>query len=97
MTRDEVLTFLTTEATRVEWAASGCAWYIFGSVRRSSELPADIDLLILCADEGKIEIVRNELRDACSRLPLHLFLVTRGEEEELGFINGQDCLLIYPT
>ena len=74
----------------------GARWYLFGSATRSIAGAKDLDLLVVCEDGEASLVVRCELRDLCLRLPLHLLLLTRAEEAELGFVESQGCVAIFP-
>jgi len=96
MMQDDILTQLHTEAEKVDKLIPNLIWYLFGSMLRTPEQAADIDILILCEAEEQAKHVRRELHDLCMRVPLHLFLPTRAEEAELGFIASQGCVQVYP-
>jgi len=96
MTLDEITRALLLDASRIATQVTDAEWYLFGSVLRSADLAADIDVLVLCNSHEDVTHVRASLTDRCVSLPLHLFLVTRQEERELGFIAGQGCMRIYP-
>jgi len=93
---DELVMLLREEAQRISRLAAGTVWYVFGSTLGAFECAVDIDLLVLSDSDEAVSIVRHELRDACISLPLHLFLLTRDEEAELGFIVTQGCVQVYP-
>jgi hypothetical protein len=97
MTLEELQAFLCLEAKRINGVNPGVVWYLFGSVLRSFDSATDIDLLVVCPTGDASALVRRELREACMRLPLHLLLMTREEETELDFIDGQQCVQIYPA
>ncbi len=97
MTQDELLMSLLTEAQRIEKLAPDAIWYLFGSVLLAFERASDIDVMVLGDTDETVAIVRHELRGACVRLPLHLFLLTRDEEAELGFIVTEGCIQVYPV
>jgi predicted nucleotidyltransferase len=97
MTRDELLQFLRNEAQRISRLAPDTVWYLFGSALRGFECAADIDILILCDTDETVALARHELRNACISLPLHLFLLTRDEEAELGFIVTAGGVQVYPV
>ena len=96
MTWNDLLALLRAEAARIRQVAPNAIWYLFGSTLRAFECAADIDVLVLCDTDETVAVIRHELRKACERLPLHLFLLTRGEEAELGFIVSQGCVQVYP-
>src|SRR5258708_23471820 len=93
---NDLLASIRAEAERIRPLAPDAIWYLFGSTLRAFERAADIDVLVLCDSEESISVIRHELRAACERRPLHLFLLTRGEEAELGFIVSQGCVQVYP-
>ena len=97
MTRGDVLAWLRSEAQRIDQLVPEAAWYLFGSALREFERACDIDVLVLCSSDEAVRIIRHELQDACARLPLHLFLLTPGEEGELGFIAAEGCVQMYPV
>jgi predicted nucleotidyltransferase len=97
MTQDELTLILRTEAQRIGSLAPGAIWHIFGSSLQTFERASDIDVLILCTSDGAAALIRHELGEACLRLPLHLFLLTREEEAELDFIASEGCIQIYPV
>ena len=97
MTRDELILSLRTEAERISKLSPDAVWYLFGSTLEAFERAADIDVLVLCASNYAVALVRHELQDACMSLPLHLVLLTREEEAELKFISMQGCVQVYPV
>jgi hypothetical protein len=97
MTREELITLLCAEARRINELTPEAIWYLFGSTLEPFEHAADTDLLVVCDTNEAISLVRDELRDACMCLPLHLFLLTRQEEDELGFIASEGCFQVYPA
>ena len=96
MTRDHLVMWLYTEAKRIGHLAPDAVWYLFGSAIHTFENARDIDVLVLCDSHEAVALIRHELGAACMRLPLHLILVTRNEESELGFLVQKECLQIYP-
>jgi hypothetical protein len=96
MTFENVLEFLRAEAERIEPVAPGAVWYVFGSAVHAFNKASDVDVLVLCASPESVAAVRHELHAACRRLPLHLFLLTGEEENELGFVASENCAQIYP-
>jgi hypothetical protein len=97
MTWSEPLRSLRAEAERICQLAPDAIWYLFGSTLRAFENAADIDVLVLCDTDDSVALVRHELREACQRLPLHLFLITRCEEAELDFLASEGCVQVYPS
>lgn len=85
---------LTAELRRVEDRVRGSAMYLFGSFMTAPDAARDIDLLAVCEDDGVAIRLREELRDLCILLPLHLLVLTQAEEEELKFVASQRCVRI---
>jgi hypothetical protein len=96
-TLDDFLMVLRVEAQRIDQLSPNAVWYLFGSTLESFQNAANIDLLILCADDDVASLVRHELQDTCLSFPLHLFLLTRQEEAELNFIAQEHCMKVYPS
>lgn len=72
-------------------------WYLFGSVNRGDEDAADIDILIICKNDGQADILRNNIDPDCLGLPLHLSFMTLPEAQSVDAINTQEGRLIYPA
>ena len=96
MTQKQLVTRIQSEAARVAERVPRAVWYLFGSALRDVVLAADIDVLVLCETDEEVVSVRAELKSLCQALPMHLFLLTRAEDAELGFVSGQGCVQIYP-
>lgn len=97
MNQDQFFASLRAEARRVQEAVSNTVWYVFGSAIREFECARDVDIVVLCDSHEAVALVRPALRSACMRLPLHLFLITRDEENELRFIGSQGCIQLLPS
>ena len=97
MSPNDFLALLRIEAERINQIAPHSVWYLFGSAARGYAEHVDIDVLVLCQDSEHVRSVRSELKGLYIRLPLHLFLLTRTEEAELGFVASQGCIQIYPA
>lgn len=95
-TLDDFLMAVRIEAQRIDQLSPNAIWYLFGSTLDSLQNAADIDLLVLCADDRDAVVVRQELEGVCLNFPLHLFLLTRQEEAELNFIANDRFVKIYP-
>ena len=93
----EIIDCLCGEAKRIARGGSNARWYLFGSVTRSFSRAKDVDLLVVCDSHETSTLVRAELRGVCLRIPLHLLLLTRSEEIELGFVEAEECVQIYPN
>ena len=92
MNKDRILASLCAEARRIRETVCDTVWYVFGSASREVEGARDVDVLVLCHSNDAVVLVRDALRDVCMRLPLHLFLITRDEEDELQFIGAEGCV-----
>lgn len=97
MTLEQVLALLTAEARRIEEIAPGAVWHLFGSMLHDPESAIDIDVAVLCPSNEVTGVVRREVAALCQRLPVHLFLWTREEEAELGFVSGEGCWQFFPS
>jgi predicted nucleotidyltransferase len=93
---DEVVAVVVAHATRIAESVPSARWYTFGSMIRGADTPADYDVAVICSTDQDVALVRRELRSLCASLPLHLFLATEDEEQELGFVVGQGCKQIFP-
>lgn len=82
---------LRIEAARISKVVPGTCWYLFGSILKSPNQASDIDVAVLCPSHKEVELVREEGRRLCERLPLHLMLLTLSEEQQLGFIESEGC------
>ena len=96
-TLEELINVLRTDEEAVSKSIPDTTWYLFGSAVASLATAGDIDLLIVCRRDGDATHVRERLQATCLRLPLHLLLMSRDEEAELRFIEGQRCVQIFPT
>jgi len=83
------LNVLNDEVWRIRALIPGSSWYVFGSITTAKRPIGDIDLLVVCEASADCEAVRLELASICGNFPIHLLLMTRSEEEELKFIEGQ--------
>jgi predicted nucleotidyltransferase len=92
----EILERLVLEARRIAEKFHAVRWYAFGSWSRGEQDYEDIDVLIVYGDGIDSEEIRSELRDLCLSLPVDLYLFHEHEEQELSFIAGQHCQLVYP-
>lgn len=83
-------------AEHISRSGSAATWYLFGSIIRSTYSARDVDLLVVCDNHDTATMVRGILRRPCLCIPLHIVLLTTEEETELGFIESEDCVEIYP-
>ena len=85
------------KAKHISRCGSIATWYLFGSVARSWSAAKDIDLLVVCDSHNTANMIRETLRGPCLFIPLHILLLTSNEEIELGFVNSEDCVQIFPN
>ena len=69
-------------------------WYWFGSAREDWSKAADIDLLVVCENHLLADKVRHFVDPDQLCRPVHLSILTREEEEEIGFVKRQKCTRI---
>ncbi len=69
-------------------------WYGFGSFFQGQSSYNDIDLLAVCLDAGEVSSVRSALSELSTVWPIHLIIMTDGEEAETEFILRQGCQLL---
>lgn len=93
---NRITNYLCAEAERVTPGGLGATWFLFGSVTSSSSGAKDVDLLVVCDSHETAQWVRAELALACMSIPLHLVLLTKSEEIELGFVDSEECIQIFP-
>lgn len=70
-------------------------WFLFGSALRDAEAAADYDVAIVCAQESAVSL-RKGLEPLCTKLPLHLMILTPNEDRFLNFTAGQRALRFFP-
>ena len=92
----DIVDALRAVGERLARRGYGALWYLFGSVTRSFAHAKDIDLLVVCDDGKAARAVRRELRVMCLQIPLHLLLLTRAEEAQVGMVESQACAAIFP-
>jgi hypothetical protein len=79
---------------RIEAQVPTSRWYVFGSITTTKRPVGDIDLLVVCETTAACRLVRAELAVICARYPIHLLLMTRSEEKEVNFIDGEGAIEI---
>lgn len=85
---------LLAELRHIKMTSPNIRAYLFGSVTKSKQTISDIDLLIVCESSFDCAKIRSELAQACTDFPIHLLLMTYGEEAELKFIEKQRAIEI---
>jgi predicted nucleotidyltransferase len=94
---DLALNVVGSEKARIVELVPRSKWYLFGSVTSSKHPVGDIDLLVVCESSADCARVRARLADVCTELPIHLILMTQGEEAEVSFIKGVNALELGDT
>lgn len=74
----------------------GSKWYLFGSVTKVGVFPADIDILVIYKDTEMIEAIRRNISHVELQRPLDLIFMNDDEVTELGFIDSEKCIQIFP-
>lgn len=74
----------------------GITLFLFGSLLHCPALARDFDILVLYETECQLAEFKNSVSLCCLDRPVDLFFMTRAEERELGFVQGQECVQIYP-
>ena len=82
---------LQSEVLRVNKLVEDVKWYIFGSFLQAPDQANDIDILIVYRSDDTADIVRREMREVATRLPIHLLFLSECEEAELRFVDSQRC------
>jgi hypothetical protein len=82
------------EMRRIRVNVPTSRWFFFGSITTTKRPVGDIDLLVICTTTPDCATVRTELTSICARFPIHLLLMTRDEEAEAKFIQGEGAVEI---
>ena len=85
---------LRFEILRVNQLMKDVKWYMFGSFLKAPDQANDIDILVVYRSDNTADIVRRELREVATRLPIHLLFLSESEEAELQFVDSQRCVPI---
>ena len=70
--------------------------FVFGSVQRREPPHSDVDLLVTYRTTTELKKVQSVLKELDTELPLDVIYMHPEEEQELGFIDGQQCIRIFP-
>jgi len=96
MTTNELIVMLKAVAAELApLHGDQSQWFLFGSALRDAEAAADYDVAIICSQDAAIGL-RTALEPLCSRLPLHLMILTPNEDHSLNFTAGQGAQLFFP-
>ena len=87
---------LDKEMQRIRMRVPTSRWFVFGSITTTMRPVGDIDLLVVGKTAADCATVRAELSSLCTRIPIHLLLMTPSEEAEANFIQGEDAVEIIP-
>lgn len=87
---------LRSHAREIDEQVGGTSWYLFGSAMQSVELANDVDILVLCSTDVDADKVRRLIDVDLMNIPLDVSIFTFDEESEVGFIQNQGCIQIYP-
>ena len=70
--------------------------FLFGSVRQGRHPQSDIDLLVIYESAKDLEKIRKIIRCLDLQSPVDVLYMNSCEEEELNFVESEDCLRIFP-
>jgi hypothetical protein len=87
---------LHDEFHRIRRRVPTSRWFFFGSITTTKRPVGDIDLLVICETAADCIAARADLTSICAQFPIHLLLMTRSEEAELRFIQGESAVEITP-
>lgn len=74
----------------------GITVYLFGSVLTQRYPQSDIDLLVIYRCTNSLKQCQLLLKELGREVPLDVTYMEENEEEELAFIEGQNCQKIFP-
>lgn len=89
---NEVIQALSEEMQQIKAEVPNSRWFLFGSSTTAKRSAQDIDLLLVCKNASDCVIIRNKLDSICAQFPIHLLIMTEGEEAELNFIKEQKAI-----
>ena len=95
MTTAELIDAVKRLAGDLPACADEVRWYLFGSALRDASRSADFDIAVVCRPD-LAPIVREHLAPWCTRLPVHLMILTPTEDAALRFTQDQGAVCIYP-
>ena len=96
MIRQRTVTSLRKIASTLSKVAEGSEWHLFGSVDRDDPNAADIDLMILCKDDGQSDALRRAIDPDVLSLPLHLSFMTFDEANAIDAVCTQGSCRVFP-
>ena len=94
MRNNELLSAIRNLALRTNAGVGNAGWYFFGSAHEGLPTASDIDLLVICETHEMADAVRRSVDVDQLTRPIHLSILTREEEAEVGFVQGQDCIQV---
>ena len=74
----------------------GISVYLFGSVLISRYPQSDIDLLVIYRRTSSLKQCQILLKELGREIPLDVIYMEEKEEEELAFIERQNCQKVFP-
>lgn len=96
MKTNTVLATIAEAAATCTEAGVSASWYLFGSMLSDPDAANDIDMLVVYEHPDDAVQIRCALRSLCTALPLHLLLMSWGEEQETKFVESERCRLLFP-
>jgi hypothetical protein len=94
MTQDELVSAVKDLAVRTNARIGDLRWYVFGSAPGHLSAASDIDLLVICQTHMMADVVRQVVDLDQFGRPIHLSILTKVEEEEVGFVESQRCVQV---
>ena len=94
MTKADVMHRLRSAGRALASELPGARLFVFGSLLLEDVWPADVDVLAVYSTVGDAQRIREVLQAFAKELPLHLMLLSESEEEELGFVTSERCVLL---
>lgn len=91
---DRVIELVRDEMRRILELVPRSRWYLFGSVTTAKRPVSDIDLLVVCEEDVDCAKVREAISGTCAQYPIHMLLMTKGEEAEVNFIKNERAIEI---
>ena len=71
--------------------------FVFGSVQRHKPPHSDIDLLVTYRTTNELKQVQLVLKEIGTELPLDVIYMHQEEEQELDFVESQQCRKVFPA
>ena len=94
MKQSELVPAVRELATRTNASVGQASWYLFGSAKKELSSASDIDMVVICQTHNTADAIRRAVNVDQFARPIHLSILTRAEEDELGFVDKQGCFQI---